>query len=163
MPSFDIVSEVDTQELDNAINQARKELATRFDFKGVTAEILAEKDKITLTAQDAAYLRGLREILVGKVSRCKASYRIDKFASREKRKTICKPSFNLCVAATLMSPPISRISGTDLLVVKIHPPCTGGMIEISSPGFSLWPRSTNSTPAPIKMLLSCGRSAGCFA
>ena len=54
MPSFDIVSEVDTQELDNAINQARKELATRFDFKGITAEILAEKDKITLTAQDAA-------------------------------------------------------------------------------------------------------------
>jgi cyclic-di-GMP-binding protein len=69
MPSFDIVSEVDKQELDNAINQARKELATRFDFKGVTAEILPEKDKIILTAQDAAHLRGLREILVGKVSK----------------------------------------------------------------------------------------------
>ena len=69
MPSFDIVSEVDTQELDNAINQARKELVTRFDFKGITAEILAEKDKITLTAQDAAHLRGLREILVGKLSK----------------------------------------------------------------------------------------------
>ena len=42
MPSFDIVSEVDKQELDNAINQARKELATRFDFKGIAAEILPE-------------------------------------------------------------------------------------------------------------------------
>jgi cyclic-di-GMP-binding protein len=69
MPSFDIVSEVDRQEVDNAINQARKELATRFDFKGITTEILAEKDKITLTAQDAAHLRGLREILVGKLSK----------------------------------------------------------------------------------------------
>jgi uncharacterized protein YajQ (UPF0234 family) len=69
MPSFDIVSEVDKQELDNAINQARKELATRFDFKGIATEILLEKDKITLTAQDAAYLRGLREILIGKVSK----------------------------------------------------------------------------------------------
>jgi cyclic-di-GMP-binding protein len=69
MPSFDIVSEVDKQELDNAINQARKELATRFDFKGVTAEILPEKDKIILTAEDAAHLRGLREVLVGKVSK----------------------------------------------------------------------------------------------
>ena len=39
MPSFDIVSEVDKQEIDNAINQARKELATRFDFKGSVAEI----------------------------------------------------------------------------------------------------------------------------
>jgi cyclic-di-GMP-binding protein len=69
MPSFDIVSEVDKQELDNALNQARKELATRFDFKGVTAEMILEKDKITLTAQDAAYLRGLREILIGKLSK----------------------------------------------------------------------------------------------
>ena len=69
MPSFDIVSEVDEQELDNAINQARKELATRFDFKGVAAEILPEKDKITLTADDAAHLRGLREILIGKLSK----------------------------------------------------------------------------------------------
>jgi cyclic-di-GMP-binding protein len=69
MPSFDIVSEVNKQELDNAINQARKELATRFDFKGVTAEILPEKDKITLTADDAVHLRGLREILIGKLAK----------------------------------------------------------------------------------------------
>ena len=69
MPSFDIVSEVDKQELDNALNQARKELATRFDFKGTTAEILAEKDKITLTAEDVARLRGLREIVIGKLSK----------------------------------------------------------------------------------------------
>ena len=69
MPSFDIVSEVDRQELDNAINQARKELATRFDFKGVATEILVEKDKIILTAQDGAHLRGLHEILIGKLSK----------------------------------------------------------------------------------------------
>ena len=69
MPSFDIVSEVDKQEIDNAINQARKELATRFDFKGVAAEILPEKDKITLTADAAAHLSGLREILIGKLSK----------------------------------------------------------------------------------------------
>jgi uncharacterized protein YajQ (UPF0234 family) len=69
MPSFDILSEVDKQELDNAINQARKELATRFDFKGITAEILLEKDKITLAAQDADHLGGLREILIGKLSK----------------------------------------------------------------------------------------------
>jgi Uncharacterized protein conserved in bacteria len=69
MPSFDIISEVDKQELDNALNQARKELATRFDFKDTTAEIFAEKDKITLTAEDAARLRGLREIVIGKLSK----------------------------------------------------------------------------------------------
>jgi uncharacterized protein YajQ (UPF0234 family) len=69
MPSFDIVSEVDVQEIDNALNQARKELATRFDFKGSTAEILSEKDKITLTAEDASRLRGLREIVIGKLGK----------------------------------------------------------------------------------------------
>src|ERR1700682_2441585 len=69
MPSFDIVSEVDKQEVDNALNQARKELATRFDFKDVKTEIIYEKDKIVLTAEDAARLRGLREIVIGKLSK----------------------------------------------------------------------------------------------
>jgi uncharacterized protein YajQ (UPF0234 family) len=69
MPSFDIVSEVDKQEIDNALNQARKELATRFDFKGSVAEIESDKDKITLTAEDASRLRGLREIVINKLSK----------------------------------------------------------------------------------------------
>ena len=69
MPSFDIVSELDKQEIDNALNQARKELATRFDFKGSTAAVELEKDKITLTAEDANRLRGLREIVINKLSK----------------------------------------------------------------------------------------------
>lgn len=69
MPSFDIVSEVDTQELDNALNQARKELQTRFDLKDAKTEIVEEKDKIVLIADDANHLRGLREIVIGKLSK----------------------------------------------------------------------------------------------
>lgn len=69
MPSFDIVSEVDRQEVDNALNQARKELATRFDFKDVKTELLVEKDKIILTADDGMHLKGLREIVLGKLSK----------------------------------------------------------------------------------------------
>ena len=69
MPSFDIVSEVDKQEVDNALNQARKELATRFDFKGSTAAVEYDKDNILLTAEDANRLRGLREIVIGKLSK----------------------------------------------------------------------------------------------
>ncbi|HLW34916.1 MAG TPA: YajQ family cyclic di-GMP-binding protein [Chthoniobacterales bacterium] len=69
MPSFDIVSEVDKQELDNALNQARKELATRFDLKDAKTEIVVEKDKIVLIADDANHLRGLREIVIGKLSK----------------------------------------------------------------------------------------------
>lgn len=69
VPSFDIVSEVDKQEVDNALNQARRELATRFDFKGSAALILYEKDTITLTSEDGGRLRGLREIVVSKLSK----------------------------------------------------------------------------------------------
>src|ERR1700730_4812948 len=69
MPSFDIVSEVDKQEVDNALKQARKEVAGRFDFKGATTDIIQEKDKIVLTANDATHLRGLLEIIVSKLSK----------------------------------------------------------------------------------------------
>ena len=71
MPSFDIVSEVDKQEIDNAINQARKELATRFDFKNSSASI-EWKDKestIELKAEDGSRLKSLHEIVVGKLAK----------------------------------------------------------------------------------------------
>ena len=48
--SFDIVSKVDSMELDNAINQAQKELAQRYDFKGVDAEIEQTANGIALQA-----------------------------------------------------------------------------------------------------------------
>jgi cyclic-di-GMP-binding protein len=69
MPSFDIVSEVDKQEIDNALNQARKEIATRFDLKDAKTEIVQEKDKIVLSADDSNHLRALREIVIGKLSK----------------------------------------------------------------------------------------------
>src|ERR1700694_2940922 len=69
MPSFDIVSEVDKQEIDNALNQARKELATRFDLKDAKTEIIHEKEKVVLSADDGAHLKSLREIVIGKLSK----------------------------------------------------------------------------------------------
>jgi cyclic-di-GMP-binding protein len=71
MPSFDIVSEIDKQEIDNAINQATKELATRFDFKGSTASITwdAKESKIELKAEDGSRLKSLHEIVIGKLAK----------------------------------------------------------------------------------------------
>lgn len=69
MPSFDIVSKVNPMEIENAINQARKELASRFDFKGVQAEIVLDKNEIKLTAQDAFKLKALDEIVIGKLAK----------------------------------------------------------------------------------------------
>src|SRR5262245_4572436 len=69
MPSFDIVSQVNSMEVENAVNQAKKELANRFDFKGSKAEIVLEKNEITLTADDAFKLEALSEILLGKFAK----------------------------------------------------------------------------------------------
>jgi uncharacterized protein YajQ (UPF0234 family) len=70
MPSFDVVSEVDKQEVDNAINQARKELSTRFDFKDSKAAIeRVDLTLIELSAEDASRLRSLVEIVIGKLAK----------------------------------------------------------------------------------------------
>jgi cyclic-di-GMP-binding protein len=65
MNSFDITSEIDMQEVDNAINQARKELAQRYDFKGSPATIeLDQKNKtLTLTAEDNFKVGAVWEIV----------------------------------------------------------------------------------------------------
>ena len=63
--SFDVTSEIDMQEVDNAINQARKEVAQRYDFKGSPATIeLDQKNKtMTLTAEDKFKIGALWEIV----------------------------------------------------------------------------------------------------
>ena len=56
-------------EVENAVNQAKKELANRFDFKGSNAEIALEKDEIKLTAADQFKIRALTEIVIGKLAK----------------------------------------------------------------------------------------------
>ena len=69
MPSFDIVSKVNSMEVENAVNQAQKELLTRFDFKGSGAEIVLEKHEIKLKAMDNFKIRALEEIVVAKLAK----------------------------------------------------------------------------------------------
>ena len=65
MPAFDIVSEVDMQEVDNAVNQASKEISNRFDFKGSksTLEFDKEKKEIKILADDDMKLRSIHQVL----------------------------------------------------------------------------------------------------
>ena len=71
MPSFDVVSEVDRMEVKNAIDQAQRELVTRFDFKGIlaTIELDPKTGSVLLTVDDGARLKGLREIVINKLSK----------------------------------------------------------------------------------------------
>ena len=56
-------------EIENAVNQAKKELANRFDFKGSKAEIILEKSEIKLTAEDQFKMQALVEIVMGKLAK----------------------------------------------------------------------------------------------
>jgi uncharacterized protein YajQ (UPF0234 family) len=69
MPSFDVVSEVDLMEVKNALDQANKELANRFDFREAKAEIVLEKESIKLSAIDQFKMTALEEIVLGKLAR----------------------------------------------------------------------------------------------
>lgn len=69
MPSFDVVSRVDMQEMDNAVNQVKKEITTRYDFRGSKTRIdLDRKDgKIELHTEDDMKLRAIKDMLISKV------------------------------------------------------------------------------------------------
>ena len=67
MPSFDIVSEIDLQEVRNAVDQANREASTRFDFKGTGATIEIGDKELTLSASTEDRLRALVELLEEKM------------------------------------------------------------------------------------------------
>lgn len=69
MPSFDVVSEVDMMEVKNALEQAQKELANRFDFRDAKAEIVLEKESIKLSAINQFKINALEEIVLSKLAR----------------------------------------------------------------------------------------------
>lgn len=83
MPSFDIVSEVDLQEVDNAINQARKEVEGRYDFKGSKCEIQWDKKEVTLLAEDDYKLETMGSILQTRLHRRGIDIKAIKFEKKE--------------------------------------------------------------------------------
>ena len=69
MPSFDVVSEVDFHEVTNALDQANRELSTRFDFRGVEATFERTEESITMTADADIQLQQMLDILQNKLHR----------------------------------------------------------------------------------------------
>lgn len=85
MPSFDIVSQVDLQEVDNAVNNVRKELQTRYDFRGVTTELdLNRKDKVLkLVTGDEMKIRAVRDMLISHCMRRKVDPKVLDYGKEE--------------------------------------------------------------------------------
>jgi uncharacterized protein YajQ (UPF0234 family) len=73
MPSFDVVSEVDAQEVRNAVDQASRELSTRFDFKGTNSSIELKELEIEMHSSNEDRLTALRQLLEEKLVKRKVS------------------------------------------------------------------------------------------
>jgi len=84
MPSFDIISEVNQVEVRNALDQANKELSTRFDFKGSDARVELADKTLTLHADDDFKLRQVTDILTGKLTKRGVDLRALEYGNIEK-------------------------------------------------------------------------------
>lgn len=73
MPSFDVVSEIDLQEVRNAVDQARRELSTRFDFKGTESSVDLKEHSIEIESASEERLKAVSQVLEEKLVRRKVS------------------------------------------------------------------------------------------
>jgi uncharacterized protein YajQ (UPF0234 family) len=84
MPSFDIVSEVNQVEVRNAVDQANREIGTRFDFKGSDSRVEYDGKALTLFADDDFKLKQVTDILVGKLAKRQVDTRALDYGTVEK-------------------------------------------------------------------------------
>ncbi len=84
MPSFDIISRTDLQEVDNAVQGAVREIGTRYDFKGSSCSIERTDNTLTLKADDEMKLRQVQELLRGYLARRKVDGGAFEFGKSEK-------------------------------------------------------------------------------
>ncbi len=76
MPTFDVVSEVDMQEVRNAIDQAAREVSQRFDFKGTDSSVELGDDEIKMASASEDRLAALRQVLEEKFAKRKISMKV---------------------------------------------------------------------------------------
>ena len=84
MPSFDIVSKTDVHEVDNALDNLRREIGQRFDFKGSKCTIERQENVLTILADDDPKLKQMQELLKGHITRRKLDAAALDFGTAEK-------------------------------------------------------------------------------
>lgn len=96
MPSFDIVSEVDTHELSNAVDQANREIESRFDFKSSNGKYTLEKEHVLLSAANDFQVKQMQEILYSKLAKRHLDPRSLKFEDIEKNLSEARQKATIC-------------------------------------------------------------------
>ena len=133
--SFDIVSEADLQEVDNAVNQAKKEMAQRFDFKGSKSSIefnRAEK-KIMLVGDDDFKLRSVREMLSNKLAKRGVSIKFLTFKEPEHVFGGCLQQVADLASGIPHEKAKELVKAIKALGLKVQPQIEGEKIRVISP------------------------------
>ena len=84
MPSFDVVSEPEMVEVKNALEQANKEISTRFDFKGSDARVELKEQELTMFADDEFKLGQVKDVLLNKMAKRQVDVRFLKDGKKDK-------------------------------------------------------------------------------
>ena len=132
--SFDVVSEVDLQEMDNAVNQAKKELTQRYDFKNSKASIdfNRKEKKITLIADDDYKLRALTDILAIRMAKRDVSFKSLKLEDPKKAfEGYLRQAGEICTGIDKEKAK-ELIAGIKKLGLKVQVQIEGEKIRVSS-------------------------------
>jgi len=133
--SFEIVSEVNLQEVDNAVNQASRELGQRYDFKNSKASVVFDRkeEKITLVADDDFKLRALTDILTLRLAKRGVSVKSLKFDEPEKAfEGYLRQQVQICMGIE-QAHAKELIGVIKSLPVKVQTQIEGAKIKVSSP------------------------------
>jgi len=131
MPSFDIVSEVDKQEIRNVTDQVNKEVSTRFDFKGSDARVEQEDYKLTIYADDAFKTGQILDILMSKATkrgvdvRCMDKGETEKISGNKVKQSI---TIRVGVEADLAKKIVRTVKDSKL---KVQTSIQGNTVRIS--------------------------------
>ena len=126
MASFDVVSEVDVQEVRNAIDQAQRELATRFDFKGTDSSVEFKDNTIQLESASEERLKAAAQVLEEKIVRRKVSLKALDYgkveeASKGARARRLRSRSASATRRRARSASTSRVSGSRACSIRCRP------------------------------------------
>ena len=130
MPSFDVVSDFDAHEANNAVDQANREVNTRFDFKGTGSKFVLEDDVISLTSQSDFQLQQMLDILRQKLSKrgvdvgCLKEEEIEITGSEARQKVIMRRGIDTPLAREL----VKKVKSSK---IKVQSAIQGDKLRIS--------------------------------
>jgi uncharacterized protein YajQ (UPF0234 family) len=132
VPSFDIVSELNFQEVDNAVNQARKEISTRFDFRGSKSEIQYENKEIRLIGDDDYKMKSVRDILESKLVKRGVSLKALDYQKEEEGSMGAKKQLIKLISGLSKEKAKEVVASIKDSKLKVQPAIQGEQVRVTS-------------------------------